>query len=224
MKIQFISILILSFQLLNVYSQKTFIADIKDGRNVVKFESQAPFETIIGITNRIGVTVSLNPEDITKNVKGKTIVDVASLKTGIDLRDKDMRSKSFLDTETFPTAEFSLTSFTNASSTELKSGNKVTATANGKLTIHGVTKDVSVPVVITYFKESEDTKVRLKGNLLIVSSSFSIKMTDYGLTIPSILFYKLQNEITLSVAFVASDAEKIISEVQKADKKTGSNR
>lgn len=215
-----IILFILSVTSMTGYSQKTFIADIKDGRNIVKFESEAPLETIIGLTNRIGVTLKINPSDITKNPKASVLVDVGSLKTGIDLRDKDMKSKSFLDVETYPTAEFTLTGFTDPSSIELKSGTKITVTVNGNLTIHGVTKQVSVPAVLTYFAESEDTKVRTKGNLLSVNTVFTIQMTDYGLTIPTLLFYKLQNEIKLTVSFIATDAEKLTAETQPATKKT----
>lgn len=210
---------------MNVQSQtKTFIADINDERNLVKFESEAPLEKIIGLTNRIGVTVSINPKDITKNASGITVVDVGSFKTGITMRDNDMKSESFLNTEKYPMAEFLLTGFSNSSSTELKEGSKITATANGKLTIHGITKDVSVPVDLTYFTESKETKSRIRGNLLIVNSSFTIKMTDYNLRIPALLFYKLQDEIKISISFVSTDAEKIVSSLPSIDRKTSSSK
>jgi hypothetical protein len=96
MRTQFVFI-VLSMFFVKGYSQTNFLAEISDERNIVKFESEAPLETIIGITNRIGVRLSLNPDDITKNVKGKAIVDLGSLKTGIDLRDRDMKGESFLN-------------------------------------------------------------------------------------------------------------------------------
>lgn len=212
----------LSVLCLNGFSQTIFTADINDGRNVVKFESEAPLETIIGITNKIGVILNVNPNDITKNAKGKASVVVGSLKTGIDLRDQDMKSESFLNVEKFPTADFTLTNFTNSSSTELKDGSKITATANGKLTIHGVTKDISVPVVLNYLKESTDTKARTKGNLLIVNTTFTINMTDYGLKIPALLFYKLKDEIKITISFVSTDAEKTITSAGTKEEKTNS--
>jgi polyisoprenoid-binding protein YceI len=195
------------------------LAEISDERNILKFESEAPLETIIGVTNRIGVRLSLDLNDISKNVKGKAIVDVGSLKTGIDLRDRDMKGESFFNTEKFPIAEFTLLSFSNANSTELKDGKKISATANGKLTIHGVTRNVAVPVILSYLTESANTKTRVNGNLLIVNSTFTIKMTDYGLKIPAFLFYKLQDEIKISLSFVATDEVKPITSLPSIDKK-----
>ena len=225
MRTQFVFI-VLSMFFVKGYSQTNFLAEISDERNIVKFESEAPLETIIGITNRIGVRLSLNPDDITKNVKGKAIVDLGSLKTGIDLRDRDMKGESFLNTEKFPIAEFSLTNFSNPSSNELLGGKTITAMANGKLTIHGVTRNVTVPVNLSYLNESSNTKTRVNGNLLIVNSNFTIKMTDYGLKIPAFLFYKLQDEIKISFSFVATDELKPITSVPSIDKKgsKGSHR
>jgi polyisoprenoid-binding protein YceI len=209
----------LSTAFVNGYSQTNFLAEISDERNILKFESEAPLETIIGVTNRIGVRLSLDLNDISKNVKGKAIVDVGSLKTGIDLRDRDMKGESFFNTEKFPIAEFTLLSFSNANSTELKDGKKISATANGKLTIHGVTRNVAVPVILSYLTESANTKTRVNGNLLIVNSTFTIKMTDYGLKIPAFLFYKLQDEIKISLSFVATDEVKPITSLPSIDKK-----
>lgn len=209
----------LSTAFVNGYSQTNFLAEISDERNILKFESEAPLETIIGVTNRIGVRLSLDLNDISKNVKGKAIVDVGSLKTGIDLRDRDMKGESFFNTEKFPIAEFTLLSFSNANSTELKDGKKISATANGKLTIHGVTRNVAVPVNLSYLTESANTKTRVNGNLLIVNSTFTIKMTDYGLKIPAFLFYKLQDEIKISLSFVATDEVKPITSLPSIDKK-----
>jgi polyisoprenoid-binding protein YceI len=209
----------LSTAFVNGYSQTNFLAEISDERNILKFESEAPLETIIGVTNRIGVRLSLDLNDISKNVKGKAIVDVGSLKTGIDLRDRDMKGESFFNTEKFPIAEFTLLSFSNANSTELTDGKKISATANGKLTIHGVTRNVAVPVNLSYLTESANTKTRVNGNLLIVNSTFTIKMTDYGLKIPAFLFYKLQDEIKISLSFVATDEVKPITSLPSIDKK-----
>lgn len=186
-------------------SQATFTSK-NDIKSVAKFESEAPLETIVGIGNNVNAKVTLNLNDINQNPTGLVSVDLNSLKTGIEMRDKDMR-EDFLNTEKFPTAEFNLTGFSNVSSKELTDGIKVTAIANGKLTIHGTTKEISTPVILFYFKDSERTKNRMKGNLLSVTTSFTIKLSDYDIKVPAMLFYKLENLIKISVAFIASDSE-----------------
>jgi polyisoprenoid-binding protein YceI len=67
--------------------------------------------------------------------KVKVEIDVASINSNHAERDKHLRGPDFLDTAKFPTATFE--------STAVKSdGNKATIT--GKLTLHGVTKDVTI--------------------------------------------------------------------------------
>jgi hypothetical protein len=44
-------------------------------------------------------------------------------------------------------------------------------------------------------------------------------MTDYGLKIPAFLFYKLQDEIKISLSFVATDEVKPITSLPSIDKK-----
>ncbi len=188
-----------------VFAQTTFTSK-NDVKSIAKFESEAPLETIIGIGNKVDVSLSINIKDITVSPKGTVIVDLNSLKTGIEMRDKDMREK-FLETDKFANALFNLSEFTSVSSKELVDGIRNKASAKGKLTIHGVTKEISAPVTLYYFKDSERTKNRLKGNLLSVSTVFTIKLSDYGITVPEILFYKLEDSLTISVSFIASDSE-----------------
>ena len=64
------------------------------------FKSDAPLETFIGTTADSGIVATLavdpaKPQD----AKGVVKVDMNQVRTGIDKRDADMRSKPYLDTE-----------------------------------------------------------------------------------------------------------------------------
>jgi polyisoprenoid-binding protein YceI len=133
-------------------------------------------------------------------------VPIDQLKTGIDLRDEHLRSADWMNVEQFPTAEFKLTGISSPSSKELKDKEKITAQLTGDLTIHGVTKTVMVPGELIYLKETERTKKRLEGNLLRGSTSFTIKLSDYGISIPDMVVGKLSEEVEITVDFVSSDA------------------
>ena len=178
---------------------------MSNNKNIAKFESSAPMETVIGVSNKISSTIVLNPSDITNNPKGTVTVDLTSLNTGIDKRDEVMKSDTYLNTLKYPNAEFVLTSFANMTSKELKDKEKITGFAKGKLKIHGITKEISAPVVLYYFKENPNAKNVLKGNLFSVNTTFNIKLSDFDIKIPAILFYRLEDNIILSVAFTASD-------------------
>src|SRR5207245_2136114 len=64
------------------------------------FKSDAPLEAFVGNTAAEGVngTLSLDPAK-PQTATGSVKVDMNLVKTGIDKRDADMRSKNYLDTE-----------------------------------------------------------------------------------------------------------------------------
>ena len=140
---------------------QTFKAS-NDSRNQATFDSDAPLENIVGVTNSINVMAMINHNDVTANPMGKATVDLSTLKSGIDLRDKHIRSKNWLDTDNYPDAVFQLTGI-SSSQKKLEDGKKVNVTLHGKFTVHGVTKEIDAPAELTYFKENEMTKKKIKG-------------------------------------------------------------
>jgi polyisoprenoid-binding protein YceI len=188
----------------NLFAQ-TFSADSKDGRNQASFISDAPFEKIVGLASGLDATVMLNVNDITQKSMGKVKVPIKNIKTGIDLRDEHLRSEMWLNADKYPYAEFQLTGIKNPTSKKLNDGQKVNATLSGKFSVHGVTKDIEVPATITYFKESEKTKAKAPGNLLVANAEFDINLADYGVQIPSMVVGKVNDEVKITTSFVASD-------------------
>ena len=66
------------------------------------------------------------------------MIQVASIDTNVEARDKDLRSDRFFDAEQFPTLEFTSTSVVAVSETKFK--------AKGFLTMHGVKKEVVLDI------------------------------------------------------------------------------
>ena len=190
---------------INLFAQ-TFSVDSKDGRNQASFVSDAPFEKISGLASGLDATVMLNVNDITQKPMGKVMVPINNIKTGIDLRDEHMKSDMWLNAAKYPAAEFQLAGIKNSSSKKLNDGQKVNVTLVGTFSVHGVTKDVEVPATLIYFKESEKTKAKAPGNLLVANADFKIKLSDYGVKIPDMVSGKLNDEVEIKTNFVASDA------------------
>ena len=207
MKTKLLTTILLLFTLvISNLAQTTFSADASDMRNQATFESNAPLEDIVGTSNKLNVMVMINTNDITKMPKAKVAVDLSNLKTGIALRDEHVKSPNWLDTKKYPNATFMLNNLSSVSSNKLEDKRKVRATAHGKFSVHGITKEISVPVELTYFKENAMTKAKMPGNLLKVKGKFNIKLGDYGIKIPSMVAAKLSEDILVSVNFIASDA------------------
>lgn len=200
-----IAAVVLTLFSLNLYAQTSFVADATDARNQATFDSDAPLEKIVGLASGLEAMVMLDPNDITKTPRGKVKVAIDKIKTGIDLRDEHLRSEDWLNSKKYPYAEFELTGISNPGTKQLKDGQKITVTLQGKFSVHGVTKNITAPAELFYLKESDKTKSRLPGNLLRVTSNFSIKLSDYGIKIPEMVVGKVNEEVKIAVNFVASD-------------------
>jgi polyisoprenoid-binding protein YceI len=66
-------------------------------------------------------------------------IQTKSVNTGVEMRDKDLRSSNFFDVEKYPTITF------QSKRTEKKGGD---VRLVGDFTMHGVTKEISLPVIV----------------------------------------------------------------------------
>ncbi|MBZ5657293.1 MAG: YceI family protein [Acidobacteriia bacterium] len=91
---------------------------------------------VSGNFTKVMGTVALNEKDITQSQVSATI-DVSSVDTRVEARDKDLKSPNFFDVEKYPTMEFKSKRISNA-------GGKLQVI--GDLTIHGTTREVTLDV------------------------------------------------------------------------------
>lgn len=143
----------------------------------ITFDSQADIETIVGTTNKAKGTVKA---DLEKGLGSVTLsVPVASLKTGIDLRDEHLRSDKWLDAAKFPDLTFASKKVEPVKDAK----NKVKVT--GEFTMHGVTKEMTV---VVDWKELPAEAIKKsgfpEGRWLKFSTEFPVKLTDFGVNIP----------------------------------------
>src|SRR5450755_3813488 len=91
---------------------------------------------VTGNFTKVTGSVILNDKDITQSQVSATI-DVSSVDTRVEMRDKDLKSPNFFDVEKYPTIEFRSKRIAN-------SGGKLQLI--GDLTIHGTTHEVTLDV------------------------------------------------------------------------------
>ena len=94
-------------------------------------------------------------------------VQATSIDTGNADRDKHLRSADFFDVEKFPTLSFT--------STQVKAVDKDTLEVTGDLTMHGVTKKVTIPV------DFLGTAKTPNGEKAGFETSFTLNRKDYGI-------------------------------------------
>lgn len=97
----------------------------------------------------------------------KANIDVASIDTGNDKRDDHLRSSDFLDAKKFPAMKFESTSV---------KGTAESFKVNGNLTLHGVTKPVTLDA--QYLGAVDDGFGNLK---VAVNAKTKINRKDFGL-------------------------------------------
>jgi polyisoprenoid-binding protein YceI len=103
-----------------------------------------------------------------------------------------MRSAQWMDTAKFPTATFV------AERVEAIGGDNYRV--RGKFTLKGVTRDITVRATVRYRKEDERTReARFEGDVLQVTTTFNINLSDYNVTIPPIAKGKVNNKVAISV-------------------------
>jgi polyisoprenoid-binding protein YceI len=183
-------------------SEQKFNFEDKGGRNQATFFSTTPLEDITGLSNDVKGNVTFNVSDL-NTLKGKVSVTIASIKTGIDLRDGHMRSANWLNAESFPETSFEIKKVSDVKSV---ADNKLTAKVTGNFTLHGVSKEVVAEATLTYLDESEQTKMRGPGDLLGVQAKFNVKLSDYGVN-NKVVGQKVSENIEVSVNIVGSNAK-----------------
>jgi polyisoprenoid-binding protein YceI len=95
------------------------------------------FSSIFGLFQKFDATVTSAKTDFSDAVFTLS-VEVTSVNTEVKMRDDDLRSSIFFDVTKYPTMTFKSTSITNT--TGMKDRFKIT----GNLTMHGVTKSVTM--------------------------------------------------------------------------------
>ena len=100
-------------------------------------------------------------------------VDVTTLVSDSDRRDGQIKRRG-LETDTYPTATFTLTQPVVIPA-EALAGSPVTVQATGDMTIHGVTKSVTIPL-----------QTQLTGSQIELVGSLTFPMSDFGIDPPTI--------------------------------------
>lgn len=181
--------------------EQTFNFADKNGRNQATFFSATPLEDINGLTNNITGNVSFNVNDL-KTLKGSISVSVATIKTGIDLRDEHLRSENWLNASSYPEITFKIKSVGDIKS---MGDNKLQAKVVGDFTLHGVTKETTADVILTFLDQSEETKKRAAGDLLGVRADFKVKLSEFGVK-NNLIGQKVAEVVEIGVNMVGSNA------------------
>ncbi len=173
-RLGFVACFCLSFN--GSFAQKSYT---KSGK--ISFYSKAPLEKIEAVNKTVSAILD-----------SKTgMVQFAVLMKGFEFEKALMQehfNENYVESDKYPKANFAGVLQENEKILYTKDGSYQT-TVKGKLTLHGVTKDI----------ETAGSVIVTKGVPQLVAN-FTIELADYKITIPSLVADKISKEVKLVVA------------------------
>jgi polyisoprenoid-binding protein YceI len=128
----------------------------------------------VGRTDAVTGSITIETAGSTSTLTAGTLtVDTTSITSDKPQRD-DRLKREGLQTDTYPTATFTLTKPVAIPAAAL-TGTASDVTLTGDLTLHGVKKSVDIPA-----------KAQLVNGTIQVAGSLSFPLSDYGMTAPNI--------------------------------------
>lgn len=148
--------------------------------NVV-FDASGPLEEISANNSKVSSVIDANTGKIEFAVLIKSFVFDKALM-------QEHFNENYLESDKYPKSTFKGT-ITNISDISLSKKGTYTAKVTGKMTIHGVTKEVVATGPIT-----------VNGKSINLNATFNIKLSDYNIKVPALVKDKLSNEVKITVS------------------------
>lgn len=150
----------------------------------VTFFSSTPIENIEAFNNEAAAAINSATGDVLFQVP------IKSFKFEKQLMQEHF-NESYMESDKFPKAEFK----GKISGVDLTKDGIYKTTVSGKMTIHGVTKDVQIPGTIT-----------VKAGELTLNAKFNVATADYKINIPSVAAGKVAKQIEVTVNTILKKA------------------
>ena len=74
----------------------------------------------------------------------------------------------------------------------------------GYFSVHGVKREITVQMTVTYIKESEATGARHPGDLLHIVGTFDILLSEYSIRRPQFVILKLDDKQRIDIDIFAA--------------------
>lgn len=146
----------------------------------VSFFSSTPMENIEAINNEAACAIDGQSGDVAFQVPIKSFKFEKALM-------QEHFNENYMESDKYPKAEFK-GKVANLSGVNFGKDGRYDVKVTGKMTIHGVTRDVTLPGSIT-----------VQGKSVTANSTFKVRTADYGIKIPGVVSGKIANEIEVTV-------------------------
>jgi hypothetical protein len=146
----------------------------------IEFNANTPVEKIEAVNNAAACLLDIQTGNLDVIVQIKSFVFEKQLM-------QEHFNENYLESDQFPKASFK-GKITNLKNINVNNDGEYPAEVAGKLTIHGVTKDIK-----------SQGKISVKGKKVIVKSTFSVLLSEYDIDIPGAVKDKISKEARVSL-------------------------
>ena len=150
----------------------------KTGR--ITFYSNAPLEDIEAVNKTASAVLDTKTGQI----------QFAVLMKGFEFKKALMQehfNENYVESHKYPKAEFR-GSIVNNSEVNYTRDGTYSVTAKGQLSLHGVTREITVPATL-----------QVQGGKIDGSATFPVRVADYRISIPSLMKDKISNTVNVTV-------------------------
>jgi len=174
-----------------VPSQSKFVIYSKTASPLAKLRHTRELRSS-GYTGNVVFSAPNKPASVTMNVKADSLKTVVrdDLNTSTAARVDLVTKRDILEAPKYPTINFKSTGI----NVKVNPGGVFKGTLKGNLSLHGVTRPVVVPV-----------SGKVSGNTVTAKGAFTIKQSDYNITLISIMggMLSAENPVTIDFNLVA---------------------
>jgi len=151
----------------------------------VSFFSTTPIENIEAFNNETANVIDIKTGDVIFQVP------IKSFKFEKEQMQEHF-NEDYMESDKYPKAEFK-GKIINISALDLSKDGTYNVKVGGKLTIHGVTREITTAGTIL-----------VKNNSLTSNSKFPVKLAEYGVKVPSIVSSKIAEQVEITVNSILS--------------------
>ena len=146
----------------------------------ISFYSDAPLEKIEANTR----TAASVLDKKTGQVEFSVLIKSFSFRKALM---QEHFNENYLESDKFPKSVF-IGRIDDVSKVDFDKDAEYAVTVTGQLTIHGVTRTVTAPAILS-----------VKNRVTIANATFNISLTDYKISIPSLVKDKISETVKISV-------------------------
>lgn len=148
-------------------------------KSLISFYSDAPLEDITAENKKATTLFNAATGDLVFSVTIKEFKFEKSLM-------QEHFNEKYMESEKFPKATFQ----GKVEGFDLQKQGVQEVKSKGKLTIHGVTKEIEVPGTM-----------EVANNKIMLKSKFMVKVADHNITIPQLVFQNIAESVEVTVDF-----------------------